>query len=142
MTCAAAAAHGACVTLAPPDGPPLAHIALDDRDPTFRVTYTHSVTRTPVDELYRVDGTRIVETEIRFVEHGPGLPTAPDAGGAFERRDGRFVVRGARSFDRIVMRVHADQHPTLEAGAQSLDLARYGNRALALTAHAGACAAP
>ena len=128
--------------LAPPDGAPLARIGVDERNPTFRLTYIHSVTRTPVDEVYRVEGLRIVETEIRFVQHGPGLPTAPDAGGTFEHRDGKFVVRLNRSFDTIVMRVHADQQPALIAGAQSLDLARWGNRALALTAHAGTCAAP
>jgi len=139
---AADAASAACVLLAPPDGSPLARIPIDDRNPAFRVTYVHSVTRTPVEEFYRVEGARIVETEIRFVQHGPGLPTAPDAGGAFERRDGKFVVRGNRSFDTIVMRVHADQQPTLIAGAHSVELARWGNRALAMTAHAGACAAP
>ncbi|MET0346705.1 MAG: DUF1850 domain-containing protein [Casimicrobiaceae bacterium] len=135
-------AQAACVILAPPDGAPLARIGVDERDPTFRLTYIHSVTRTPVDEVYRVEGLRIVETEIRFDQHGPGLPTAPDAGGTFEHRDGKFVARVNRTFDTIVMRVHADQQPALIAGAQSLDLARWGNRALALTAHAGTCAAP
>jgi len=130
----------ACVILAPTDGPPLAQVSVDDRDPLFRVTYMHSVTRTPVDEVYRVERNRIIETEIRFVQHGPGLPTAPDEGGAFERRDGAFVVQGSRAFDIIVMRVHRDQQPTLRFGTQSLDLARWGNRALAMTAHAGACA--
>ncbi|HEY5863121.1 MAG TPA: DUF1850 domain-containing protein, partial [Casimicrobiaceae bacterium] len=76
------------MSLALPDGPPLAHVLIDDYDPVFRVTYVHSVTRTPVDEVYRVERNRIIETEIRFVEHGPGLPTAPDEGGTFERRDG------------------------------------------------------
>jgi len=134
------AASAACVILAPPGGPPLAQVPIDDRDPVFRVTYMHSVTRTPVDDVYRVDHDRIIETEIRFVRHGPGLPTAPDEGGAFERRDGAFVVLGRRSFETIVMRVHRDQRPTLHFGARSVDLARWGNRALAMTAHAGACA--
>jgi hypothetical protein len=141
MTLLAGGVHAACVILAPPNSPPLAHIPIDDRDPTIRVTYLHSVTRTQVDEAYRVEGTHIVQTEIRFVEHGPGLPTAPDPGGTFEHDDGKFLVRGQRSFDTIVMRVHADQQPVLVAGTQSLDLARWGNRALAMTAHAGRCAA-
>ena len=132
----------ACVILAPTDGPPLAQVSVDDRDPLFRVTYMHSVTRTPVDEVYRVERNRIIETEIRFVQHGPGLPTAPDEGGSFERRDSMFVVHGSRSFDTIVMRVHGDQQPTLVAGAHSVDLAQWGNRALVMTSRAGACDAP
>ena len=142
MTAAAFSVRAACVVVASPDGAPLAHIGVDDRDPTFRIAYVHSVTRTPVEERYRIDGERIVETEIRFVEHGPGLPTAPDAGGTFERHDGQFVMRGDRHFDTIVLRVHADQQPTLAAGKQRIDLARWGNRALSLKALAGSCRAP
>ena len=138
----AVSAHAACLILASPDGPPLARLRIDERDPVFRVTYVHSVTRTPVDEVYRVEDARIVEAEIRFVQHGPGLPTAPDAGGTFEHRDGKFVVTGHRTFETIVMRVHADQQPRLVAGATTLDLARWGNRALAMTAHSGSCAVP
>jgi hypothetical protein len=142
MTLLVHGASAACLILAIPDGPPLARIPIDDRDPVFRVTYVHSVTRTPIDETYRIEGGRIIEIEMRFIEHGPGLPTAPDAGGTFESRAGAFVVRGHRSFDSIVMRVHGDQQPMLVFGAQSLDLARWGNRALAMTVHAGLCAAP
>lgn len=142
-TCIAAdATHGACLTLASRDGGLLASVAVDDRDPAFAVTYMHSVTRTPVDEIYRVEGPRIVETEIRFVEHGPGLPTTADDGGTFEQRNGQFVVRGHRGFDTIVMRIHADQHPALITSAESIDLARWGNRALAVTARSGACPVP
>ena len=142
MTAAAFGVRAACVVVASSDGASLARIGVDDRDPAFRIAYVHSVTRTPVEERYRVDGDRIVETEIRFVEHGPGLPTAPDAGGTFERRDGQFVVRGDRRLDTIVMRVHADQQPTLTAGTERIDLARWGNRALSLKALAGSCDAP
>lgn len=143
LTIAAVDAGAACLVLSShPDGAALAHVAVDEHDPAFRVTYTHSVTRTPVDEVYRVEGSRIVQTEIRFVQHGPGLPTAPDAGGTFERRDGAFVVHGQRSFDEIVMRVDADQQPRLIAGLAALDLARWGNRAVAMTARAAPCGAP
>ncbi len=95
----AAAGDAACLLLAShPDGAPLARIALPAADPAFSVTYVHSVTRTPVVERYRADGDAIVQTEIRFVQHGPGLPTEADAGGAFTRRDGEFVVSMRRRF--------------------------------------------
>lgn len=139
---AAANGDAACLLLAShADGAPLARIALPDADPAFAVTYVHSVTRTPVVERYRADGDSIVETEIRFVQHGPGLPTEADAGGTFTLRDGEFVVSMQRRFAVIVMRVHADQAPRLAAGGRSVDLAAWGNRALALRSSDDACAA-
>ena len=140
MMLATSAAHAACIVVsAHPDGAALAHIDVDARDPQFRIAYVHSVTRTPGDEIYRVEGDAIVQAEIRFVEHGPGLPTAPDAGGTFEHRDGMFAMRGKRSFDTIVMRVDAGQAPKLVASDAVVDLARWGNRALAVRAQAGSC---
>ena len=137
----AGGSDAACVALAShPDGAPLARFALRAGDPVFTITYVHSVTRTPVVERYRADGATVVQTEIRFVQHGPGLPTEADAGGAYAQRDGQIVVSMQRSFDVVVMRVHADQAPRLAASAwDPTDLAAWGNRAIALRALAGAC---
>jgi len=120
----------------------LSQLALPPHDATFSLVYTHSVTRTPVTELYRVDGGEIVETEMRFEQHGPGLPTEADAGGTFSRADGRFVVTMDRRLSEIVMQVHRDQSPRLVAGTRTVDLAQWGNRALALGVIAGPCAGP
>jgi hypothetical protein len=139
---AAGGTHAACLEFASrPDGAVLVHVATPLDDPTFTLTYVHSVTRTPVVERYRIDDATIVQTEIGFEQHGPGLPTQADHGGRFERRDGRFVVTMERRFDVIVMRVHADQSPRLAAGGRTIDLAAWGSRALALRAQAGVCAA-
>jgi hypothetical protein len=136
------AAGAACLTLAGhPDGATVASIALPDGAP-FSIVYTHSVTRTPVTELYRVEGGAIVETEMRFEHHGPGLPTEADAGGTFSRADGGFVVTMQRRLSGIVMQVHRDQSPRLVAGTRTLDLAQWGNRALALGVIPGPCAGP
>jgi len=136
-------ANAACLTLAGhPDGARLSLLALSPVDASFSLVYTHSVTRTPVTELYRVDGSEIVETEMRFEQHGPGLPTEADAGGTFSRADGRFVVTMERRFPVIVMQVHRDQSPRLIAGTRTLDLAQWGNRALALGVIPDACAGP
>ncbi len=108
-------------------------------EPAFTISYVHSVTRTPVIETYRVDGDGIVQTQIRFAQHGPGLPTQADAGGTFERRDGQFVLTMARRLPVIVMRVHADQQPRLQADTVTVDLAGWGNRPIALHATAGPC---
>ncbi len=132
--------HAACVTVASnPDGAVLGHIDTPVDEPAFVVGYVHSVTRTPVVESYRIESGGIVQTEIRFEQHGPGLPTQADAGGSFERRDGQIVVTMARRFDVIVMRVHADQSPRLTVGGQEHDLAAFGDRALALRTSPDRC---
>jgi hypothetical protein len=136
-------AHAACLTIASnPDGAPLVLVALPPDEAVFRVTYRQSVTRTPVEERYRVDGDAIVETEIRFEQHGPGLPTEPDAGERWVHRDGRFIVSMNRWFPHVVMRVDADTQPILAAGADAIDLAQWGNRALVLRALRNPCPRP
>jgi hypothetical protein len=136
-------AQAACLTIASnPEGKVLARLPFPAETPTFAVTYVHSVTRTPVEERYRLDGETIVETEIRFEQHGPGLPTEPDPGGQWSRRDGKYVVTMQRRFPRVVMRIDAATRPRLVAAGHAVDLARWGNRSLALAALPGPCAAP
>ena len=136
-------ALAACLELAShPDGATLERIVLPAPAPEFAISYLHSVTRTPVEERYRVDGASIIEAQMTFSQHGPGLPTAADTGGMMQTVDGRFVVTMMRRFDEIVMRVHAAQTPQLHAAAGATDLARWGNRALVLRASAGACGPP
>lgn len=140
----AAGADAGCLALAShPDGRPLARVAFADAEPTFRIDYVHSVTLTPVDERYRVDGSTIVQTELRFAQHGPGLPTEADAGGAWRREGGVFVVTQPRRFDAIAMRVHRDQKPrlTVARDPRPVDLAQWGDRAIALSASPAPCLA-
>jgi hypothetical protein len=140
---AAGGAPAACLSIGSgPDGAPLMRIALPEADPAFRIVYRHSVTRTPVEERYRVDDGAIVQTEIRFEEHGPGLPTEPDAGAQWTPVDGRYVVTLNRRFARVTMRIDRGTHPTLAAPARTVDLAQWGERALVLAASPGPCTGP
>jgi len=140
MTTAAPAAAVDCLALAShPDGKPLAQFEAPRG--TFSIGYVHSVTRTPVDERYRVERGTIVQTRLRFEQHGPGLPTEADAGGTWTREGGAYVVTMERRLDTIAMRVHADQKPHLvvDGDPREVDLAQWGNRSVALSARAGAC---
>ncbi len=133
-------ALAACLSLSSfPDGLVLSRVPLPPDSPTFALTYVHSVTRTPVAEEYSAIGGELVETEIRFEQHGPGMPTEADSGGTFSRSDGKFVVTMDRHFPMIVMRVHADQSPRLVVGMRAMDLAQWGNRALSLGAVPDPC---
>jgi hypothetical protein len=71
------AASAVCVTLALPDGPPLDRVLIDDYDPVFRVTYIHSVTRTPVDEIYRVERNHHRNRNSGLSSTDRDSPTAP-----------------------------------------------------------------
>lgn len=140
---AAGIAQAACLSIVTyPDGAPLASLAIAREEADFRLTYRHSVTRTPVEERYRVDGDAIVETEIRFEQHGPGLPSEPDAGERWMQRDGQIIVTMHRRFPRMVMRVHADSQPMLTTAARTIELAQWGNRALELKIVAEPCVLP
>jgi hypothetical protein len=125
-----------------PDGARVSLLVLPADDTTFSISYIHSVTRTPVVERYKLAGNEIVETEINFEQHGPGLPTEADAGGTFTRGNGHFIITMDRHFPTIVMQVHRDQMPRLDAGTRTLELAQWGNRALALAVIPGPCAGP
>ena len=122
-----------------PEGRPLAQIEAA-RD-AFAISYVHSVTRTPVDERYRLDGATIVQVSIRFEQHGPGLPTEADAGGRWRREGGAYVVTMDRRLDTIAMRVSAEQKPrlTVDGDPRAVNLTQWGDRGIALNARAGNC---
>ena len=126
-------ADGCLQLMAMPEARVLATLSRAD---TFIMTYVHSVTRTPVDEAYRIDGHRLVQTSIAFVNHGPGLPTEADAGQSWSEVGGRFVLTMSRPFERIRMRVHRDQSPRLAIAGDSIDLAQWGNRSIELASTA------
>lgn len=142
LAVASARTESACLVIAShPDGAPLAQVEAA-RD-AFGISYVHSVTRTPVDERYRIDGATIVETEIRFRQHGPGLPTEADAGGTWRREGDAYVVSMARPFDAIAMRVLAAQSWRLavDGDPRRVNLAQWGDRAISLSARPGRCLA-
>jgi hypothetical protein len=126
-------AEGCLQLMAMPEARVLATLPRAD---AFAMTYVHSVTRTPVDEVYHLDGDRLLQTSIAFVNHGPGLPTEADAGQSWREMGGRFVVTTSRPFERIRMRVHRDQSPRLTVAGDSVDLAQWGNRSIELASTA------
>ncbi len=142
LACSATAAPvaGSCVTVSAIDGSLLAAYPLA-ADGDFALRYVHSVTRTPVEERYRVDGATLTQTELRFAEHGPGLPTAASSGEVWSREGDQFVVRMKRPLEGIRARVDPAQSPRLDAGAADVDLAQWGTRPIVLAARLGACPA-
>jgi hypothetical protein len=67
---------------------------------TITLAYTHSVEKTPVRDVYRVEGERLVNDRMVFHSYGAGLP----ANQPVERTDdGAFVVTPNRSYERLAV---------------------------------------
>lgn len=122
-----------------PGGERLAAWPVPPDDPTLRLRYRHSVTLSPVEERYEVAAGTLIQTQLRFSEHGPGLPTQADAGQSWTMEGGEFVLRLARPFDGITARVDPAQAPTISIGGRTIDLAQWGRRRIHLAARPGRC---
>lgn len=89
----------------------------------FTLTWRHSVSLTPVeaDYILEQDG-GIVQTEERFVAHGPGM--AYDGEGWIER-DGEMVLPLHRPVPRLILRTAPEHENRLIVGDQMIDLTRW-----------------
>ncbi|MEN1761197.1 DUF1850 domain-containing protein [Anoxynatronum sibiricum] len=64
-----------------------------EKGETFTIIWTHSVTRQPVTEVYRLnDDLTIGIEEMLFNEHGPNLPSGPEGSTLWEIKNGMFRV--------------------------------------------------
>lgn len=61
------------------------------------LAYTHSVEKTPVEDVYVVDGTELRMDRMVFHSHGAGLPTD----GPIEETDEGFVVYSNESYAEL-----------------------------------------
>lgn len=77
-------------------GDRLLEVAVDNDDEVV-LSYTHSVEKTPVQDVYVVDGTDLRMTRTVFSSYGAGLPSNQPV----EQTDGEFVVRTNDSYDEL-----------------------------------------
>jgi hypothetical protein len=102
----------------------------------FALRYTHSVTLRPVESRYELRGGRIVQTAEVFDEHGPGMATEPIPGERLDTvRDAsgvRYLMTMQRPIERLIVRVHRLPGQKLVVNDETLDLTRFGERALEL----------
>jgi hypothetical protein len=100
----------------------------------FRLSFVHSVSLTPVTDVYRLTPTGILQTAEIFEAHGAGLPSFSDDIGALDWRheDGKFILDMARQSDEIHVRVQRDYQNTLHIGAKSIELADLGESVVTL----------
>lgn len=72
-------------------------------DGVFVHHYIHSIHKTPVDEVFRVENGVLTLTQVQYDSYGVGMPT--DEGEGFTLQNGRFIVNLHRTFKQIVLRV-------------------------------------
>lgn len=90
---------GQRLVVADEDGSVLVDEPVDEGD-ELRLEYTHSVEKTPVTEVYTVEGSALESTRMVFESYGAGLPSNADV----ERTDdGRFVTETEGTHERIVV---------------------------------------
>lgn len=90
---------------------------------TVTLAYTHSVEKTPVEDVYTVDGTRLDNSLMRFQSYGWGLPAREDVA----REDGWFVFDPDRSYAELyVSPGHIAGH-TLSVDDETYDLVELSN---------------
>lgn len=96
-----------------------------DQEQEFSLSFIHSVSLTPVTDIYRVSPTGIHQIAEIFETHGAGLPSfAGDIGATgWQHQDGRFILKMDRRFDRIQLRIQREYDNQLHIAGQDVVLA-------------------
>lgn len=90
---------------------------------TVTLAYTHSVEKTPVEDVYTVDGTRLDNTEMRFKSYGWGLPARENV----TLEDGWFTFDPNRSYGEFYVKPgHVADH-RLTVDGETHDLVAISN---------------
>ncbi len=90
---------------------------------TVTLSYTHSVEKTPVEDVYTVNGTRLDNTLMRFESYGWGLPARANV----TLRNGWFVFDPDRSYDELYVKPGRVAGHTLTVDSETYDLVERSN---------------
>ena len=90
---------------------------------TVTLAYTHSVEKTPVEDVYTVNGTRLDNTLMRFESYGWGLPARANV----TLRNGWFVFDPDRSYEEFYVKPGRVAGHTLTVDGRTYDLVELSN---------------
>ncbi len=82
------------------------------------LAYTHSVEKTPVHDVYAVDGSELEMTEMRFQSYGAGLPARANV----TTENGWFVFDPPGRYERIYVAPGDVANHELRVGDERYDL--------------------
>ncbi|RMC37237.1 DUF1850 domain-containing protein [Paracoccus alkanivorans] len=122
-----------CLSETRGNGPEVARLPLKP-DGIFSLSFIHSVSDTPVTDIYRVEDGKIEQIAEIFEAHGAGLPSIADDVGAtgWRHENGRFIIEMTRPTGPIPLRIQAQFENTLHVAGTDLPLADLGYSALTL----------
>jgi len=103
-------------------GDVLLSVPVDDGE-SVTLAYTHSVEKTPVEDVYRVDGTRLDNTLMRFQSYGWGLPSRANV----TLEDGWFVFDPDHSYESFFVKPGRVAGHTLRVDGRVYDLVALSN---------------
>ena len=109
---------------------------------TFSLSFIHSVSRTPVEDIYRVDAQGICQTSEIFESHCAGLPYSDQETNAtgWEQRNGKFILHMEREIPRLVVRTDRIYKNRLHLPDRTINLNQWEDQALLLdVTPAGIC---
>lgn len=100
----------------------------------FSLQFVHSVSLTPVRDIYQIEKDQIIQIAEIFSAHGAGLPSQLNEVDATEwqHQDGQFMLHMRRSIPTLIVRVQADYQNRLIIGQQSYLLAEWHEGAVQL----------
>ncbi|MFP8957886.1 DUF1850 domain-containing protein [Natrialbaceae archaeon A-CW3] len=93
------------------------------------ISYTHSVEKTPVEDVYVVDDDRLRMTKMVFQSHGAGLPSDETV----ERTDDGFVVERNTPFETLRVTPGEIAGHELVVGDERYDLVERSNGSVAVS---------
>lgn len=96
-------------------------------NPTFSLAFIHSVSKTPVIDVYEIRKGRIVQTKEIFETHGAGLPSGPEEpwGYSWEKTDGHFIFHMQRPISKLIVRTDRFYQNRLIIGCRIINLNRW-----------------
>ncbi len=116
-----------------PDGKNLILVDLD-QEKGFALSFIHSVSKTRVTDIYRVENGRIIQTAERFSAHGAGLPSQADEPGGicWEKKGDEFLLTMERPIPQMVIRTDKHYENRLMIGRRVINLNQWEDQALRL----------
>ena len=100
----------------------------------FSLSFIHSVSKTPVVDVYAVRANSIVQTREHFRAHGAGLPSNSDEphGLSWEKKGDDFILHMERPIPKLVVRTDRNYRNRLIIGNDRIDLNQWEDQALLL----------
>ena len=99
---------------------------------TFSLSFIHSVSKTPVTDVYEIRAGKIIQTKEIFKAHGAGLPsnTAEPHGISWEKTEDSFILHMERPIPKLVVRTDKVYQNRLILTSKIIDLNQWDDQAL------------